>query len=440
MNLSVNVFWFRRYLRLHDNAELYQSLKSSKPVVPVFIFDRNILDELEDRSDRRVEFIHNVLSGIQQQLNELGSTLDVRYGFPDEVFGQLLKDYKIEKVFTNHDYEPYARKRDASIEKLLKENKVSFHSFKDQVIFEKDEVLKADGKPYTVFTPFAGKWKALLNKFFLSSYPAEKHFSNFFKQTAIEIPSLESINFKPAGKPFPPKEWGVDIIKEYKEQRDYPAIAGTSRLSVHLRFGTISIRELARKAGSLNETFLNELIWRDFYHMILWHFPHVVSKAFKQEYDKIQWRNNESEFTAWCEGKTGYPIVDAGMRELNKTGYMHNRVRMIVASFLTKHLLIDWRWGEAYFAKKLLDFDLAANNGGWQWAAGCGCDAVPYFRIFNPYLQAKKFDPELIYIRTWVPELGEITYPKPIVDHELARIRCLEVYGKALKKYNTQSK
>jgi deoxyribodipyrimidine photo-lyase len=317
---------------------------------------------------------------------------------------------------------------------MLNENGISFHSFKDLVIFEKDEVVKDDGKPYTVFTPYSRKWKASLNDFYVSSYQTEKFFLNFFRQTKKQIPSLEQMNFKSTGQAFPGKNRKIKIIKHYTEQRDYPAVGGTSRLSVHLRFGTISIRELANEAGKLNETFLNELIWRDFYQMILWHFPHVVGRSFKPEYDNIKWRNNEKEFDAWCRGETGYTIVDAGMRELNVTGFMHNRVRMIVASFLTKHLLIDWRWGEAYFAKKLLDFDLAANNGGWQWAAGSGCDAAPYFRIFNPYLQTKRFDPDFKYIRKWVPEFEELTYPQPIVDHEFARKRCLETYGKALKK------
>ena len=426
--------WFRRDLRLHDNAALHHALKDGHPVVPVFIFDRNILDELENRSDRRVDFIHQSLSAIQEQLITIDSSLDLRYGFPAEVFEQLAKDYTIQKVFTNHDYEPYANKRDAEIKNLLAQKGISFHTYKDQVIFEKDEVLKDDGKPYTVFTPYSRKWKAALDDFYFKSYPTEIFFSNFFKQPAKEFLSLEKMNFNPAGQPFPDKKWKAGVIKNYKEQRDFPAIDGTSRLSVHLRFGTISIRELAREAGKLNETFLNELIWRDFYHMILWHFPKVVGKAFKPEYDNIHWRNNEKEFDAWCKGETGYPVVDAGMRELNATGFMHNRARMIVASFLTKHLLIDWRWGEAYFAKKLLDFDLAANNGGWQWAAGSGCDAAPYFRIFNPYLQTQKFDPDLKYIRKWVPEFDELTYTKPIVEHEVARKRCLEVFAAALKK------
>lgn len=431
---KVNIFWFRRDLRLDDNAGLYHALKEGKPVVPVFIFDRDILDELEDKQDRRVEFIYNAVEEMQQHLRKKGSTLIVRYGFPIDVFKELMEEYSIEKVFTNHDYEPYARKRDHEIVELLKTKGISFHSYKDQVIFEKNEVIKDDGKPYTVFTPYSRRWKAVVNDPYLKSYPTKKYFSNFYKQAGEAIPSLASIGFKATGEKFPSKKWRDDVIKHYTAQRDIPAINGTSRMSVHLRFGTISIRELAREAGALNETFLNELIWRDFYQTILWHFPQVVQHSFKQEYDKIQWRNNEKEFDAWCKGQTGYPIVDAGMRELNETGFMHNRVRMITASFLTKHLLTDWRWGEAYFAKKLLDYDLAANNGGWQWAASSGCDAVPYFRIFNPALQTKKFDLELKYVRKWVPEFEELTYPSPIVEHEFARKRCLEVYSRALKK------
>jgi len=434
MKPVINIFWFRRDLRLSDNAGLYHALKDKNPVLPLFIFDRNILDELDNKTDRRVEFIHRALLNLQQQLLKTGSTLDVRYGVPEEIFKELLKEYSIEKVFTNHDYEPYARERDAAIEKFVNQHGATLQTYKDQVILEKEEVLKDDGKPYTVFTPYSRRWKLVQTEFHLKPYRIKKYFSSFLKQPEKKIISLEKIGFAATGQPFPEKEWKGQIIRNYKEQRDIPSIQGTSRLSVHLRFGTISIRELAGEAGALNETFLNELIWRDFYHMILWHFPKVVGHAFKPEYDNIKWRNNEKEFDAWCNGQTGYPIVDAGMRELNTTGFMHNRVRMIVASFLTKHLLIDWRWGEAYFAKKLLDFDLAANNGGWQWAAGSGCDAAPYFRVFNPYLQTQKFDPELKYIRQWVPELEEFSYPKPIVDHAAARERCLEVYSLALKK------
>lgn len=434
MKSAVSIFWFRRDLRLQDNAGLFQALQSGYPVVPVFIFDRSILDALEDKDDRRVEFIHQSLSAMQDELTALGSSLDVRYGTPRQVYEELLKDYEVKAVYTNHDYEPYAIQRDQSIGQWLQQQGCVFHTFKDQVLLEKNEVLKDDGKPYTVFTPYSRKWKAVLAANPIISYNTKKYFNQFFQQSAKQIPSLASMGFTAAGIPFPAKTWKKELITRYKEQRDIPSLPGTSRLSVHLRFGTISIRELAKEAGSLNETFLNELIWRDFYHMILWHFPKVVGHSFKPEYDQIRWRNTEKEFEAWCTGQTGYPIVDAGMRELNATGFMHNRVRMIVASFLTKHLLIDWRWGEGYFARKLLDFDLAANNGGWQWAAGSGCDAAPYFRVFNPYLQTQKFDPQLKYIRKWVPEFEELTYTRPIVVHEEARKRCLDTYAAALKK------
>lgn len=434
MRPAINLFWFRRDLRLADNAALYHALKDANPVVPIFIFDTHILDELEEKTDRRVEFIYHALQDIQQQLEKHGATLDVRYGTPENIFSQLVKDYNVDKVFTNEDYEPYARDRDKKIAGQLHKHGISFHSFKDQVITAKSEVVKDDGSPYTIFTPYSRKWKSVVNDFFLRSYPTKKYWNNFYKQSPIHMPSLSSMGFEATDEKFPPKKWKEDIIKHYNKQRDFPALHGTSRLGIHLRFGTVSIRELAREAGAINETYLNELIWREFYQTILWHFPRVVTHSFKPEYDRIRWRNNEKEFDAWCHGLTGYPIVDAGMRELNQTGFMHNRVRMITASFLTKHLLIDWRWGEAYFAKKLLDYDLASNNGGWQWAAGTGCDAAPYFRIFNPYLQTKKFDPDLAYIRKWVPEFEEFTYPRPIVEHEVARKRCLETYGKALSK------
>ncbi len=431
----VSIHWFRRDLRLDDNAALYHALKKGLPVVPLFIFDTNILDKLDEKADRRVTFIHAALEHMQESLLKLGSSLEVYHGTPEEVFGKLLDKYPIQKVFTNHDYEPYAQERDEWVRLLLNERGVSFHTYKDQVIFEKAEVVKEDGKPYTVFTPYSRRWKATLTDFHLKSYPVKKYHQQFYKQTPQKILSLQSIGFRESETLFPARMMREELIRKYKEQRDYPAIQGTSRLGVHLRFGTLSIRTLAQKAAGLSDTFLNELIWRDFYHMILWHFPQVgKGKAFRPEYEHIRWRNNEQEFERWCQGLTGYPIVDAGMRELNATGFMHNRVRMIVASFLSKHLLIDWRWGEAYFAEKLLDYDLAANNGGWQWAAGSGCDAAPYFRVFNPYLQTQKFDPDLKYIRQWVPELEELSYPRPIVEHDTARKRCLEVYAKALKK------
>ena len=430
---KVNIFWFRRDLRLHDNAGLYHALKGGSPVVPVFIFDKIILDQLEEKKDKRVEFIHDALIEMQEKLERIQSSLEVYFGTPEEAFEKLISDYDVQTVFTNHDYELYAIERDERIKNLLAKKNIDLKTYKDQVIFEKGEVLKDDGKPYTVYTPYSRKWKAMVTDFYIKSYPVEKYYKNFFKQSPRSIPSLGSMGFKATGKSFPSKNPGEDLLKHYHETRDFPGIEGTSRLGIHLRFGTISIRKLVAKAKEVNVVFLNELIWREFYMSILWHFPHVGRhKAFKPEYDNIKWRNNEDEFEKWCKGKTGYPIVDAGMRQLNETGYMHNRARMITASFLCKHLLIDWRWGEAYFAEKLLDFDFAANNGGWQWVAGSGCDAAPYFRIFNPQLQTEKFDKDLKYIKRWVPEFQEFDYPKPIVEHTAARDRCLKVYEEAL--------
>jgi deoxyribodipyrimidine photo-lyase len=432
---KINLFWFRRDLRIHDNAGLYHALKGKFPVVPVFIFDKIILDKLENKKDKRVEFIRDVIIEMQNALLKANTSLEVYYGTPQEIFKKLIKEYDVQVVYTNHDYEPYAIERDSIIKKLLAEKNIDFKTYKDQVIFDKDEVLKDDGKPYTVYTPYCRKWKDTLTDFYLTSYPVEKYFKNFFNQSPQRIPSLKSMGFEETDRDFPLKEPGDELIKHYNKTRDLPALNGTSRLGIHLRFGTISIRETVVRAIELNGTFLNELIWREFYMSILWHFPRVGHhKAFKLEYDNIKWRNNEEEFGKWCKGETGVPIVDAGMRQLNETGFMHNRVRMIVGSFLCKSLLIDWRWGEAYFAEKLLDFDLAANNGGWQWVSGSGCDAVPYFRIFNPELQTKKFDKDLKYISKWVPDFQEFNYPKPIVDHKEARERCLKTYKEALSQ------
>lgn len=417
---------------MDDNAGLYYALRSGHPVVPIFIFDTEILGDLKDKHDARLSFIRDALLDIQERLVKKGSTLHVLHSTPMQAFQELLDTYDVAAVYTNYDYEPYARERDEQIHDMLVEKDIPFHSYKDQVIFERDEILKQDNTPYTVFTPYSKQWKAKLTDFYLKPYPTKKYFRNFYQHAPHPIPSLESMGFKETKYDVVASKLNERIAKDYDKTRDYPATEGTTRLSVHLRFGTISIRQLATDAKALNGVLLNELIWRDFYQMILWHFPHVVTYSFKKEYDHIRWRNNETEFRRWCEGATGYPIVDAGMRQLNETGYMHNRVRMIVASFLSKHLLIDWRWGEAYFAEKLLDYDLAANNGGWQWSAGTGADAAPYFRIFNPYLQTEKFDPTLEYIRQWVPEYGTDAYPKPIVKHEDARQRCLEAYKKAL--------
>lgn len=420
--------WFRRDLRIDDNVGLYHALKSTLPVIPVFIFDTEILNKLSDSKDLRVNFIHQKLNNLKEELRILGSDLAIYYGNPVELWPKIVEEYNINCVYTNKDYEQYAIDRDKKVEERIKSLGAEFKSYKDHVIFEFDEVLKDDGLPYTVFTPYSKKWKLKLNDFYLKPFPSEKYTDGLHKFHAGEMISLEAMGFEPVQWKFPEATVKSSLISNYHNTRDFPAIEGTSKLSLHFRFGTVSIRDKVRKALSISEKFLNELIWRDFYIQIMAHFPQAMHSAFKPAYDKIEWRNNETEFNAWCEGKTGYPIVDAGMRELNTTGYMHNRVRMIVASFLCKHLLIDWKWGEAYFAEKLLDFEQASNNGGWQWAAGSGVDAAPYFRIFNPYLQTEKFDPERIYIKRWIPEFGTKDYPKEIVKHEEARKRCLEVY------------
>ena len=444
---KISIFWFRRDLRLHDNAGFYRALKRDLPVLPLFIFDRNILDELP-KNDARVTFIHQTISNLKLELEKLDSSLIIEYGNPQEVWKKLIEKYEVGNVFTNHDFEPYALGRDGEAKKILTNKNIEFHTYKDHVIFEKNEVLKKDGTPYTVFTPYSRKWKeklqSRLSKFknengklstvsyYFKPYPNEKYFSNLLKIKPLDNISLEKMGFEKSDIEFPKDSVSRGLILEYGETRNFPAIDGTSRLGLHFRFGTISIREKAMKSLGLSETYLNELIWRDFYSMILSHFPHVIGNAFRAKYEAVEFRNNKKEFQLWCEGKTGYPMVDAGMRELNNTGYMHNRVRMVVASFLTKHLLIDWRWGEAYFAEKLLDFDLASNNGGWQWAAGCGTDAAPYFRIFNPESQQKKFDKNFQYIKKWISEFGTDEYTEPIVDHKFARERCLAAYKKAL--------
>ena len=433
MEKEISIFWFRRDLRLKDNAALYHALSENATILPIFIFDVDILNQLNDKYDRRVDFIHQAISNIQQELISLQSSLNVFYDKPINVFKQLLKDYKVKNVYANHDYEPYAIIRDKEVKELLAATNIDFKTYKDQCVFEKDEVIKDDGKPYTVFTPYSNKWKKKLRAFYYRAYPTQNYFDRFLKQPQQAMLSLESLGFKKTEIKLNAKVT-VDnlLLQKYREQRDYPAIEGTSRLSVYLRFGVISVRQLVAKTLPLSETWLNELIWRDFYMMILWHFPHAAENAFKPMYSKIIWRNNESDFKKWCEGNTGFPIVDAGMRELNTTGFMHNRVRMIVSGFLVKDLLIDWRWGEAYFASKLNDFDLSANNGGWQWAAGSGCDAAPYFRVFNPTEQQKKFDPQFLYIKKWIPEFGSFNYPKPMVDHASARIQAIALYKNTL--------
>jgi deoxyribodipyrimidine photo-lyase len=432
---AISIFWFRRDLRLHDNAGLYHALKGEHPVLCLFIFDRKILDKLEDKDDARVTFIYQTIEALNKDIEKHNSSLLVKYAKPQQAWHDVLQAYDVKAVYTNHDYEPYAHERDAELKTIFAKNNISFNTYKDQVIFEKDEVTKDDGKPYTVFTPYKRKWYDKLKPFYLKPYPTEKYFKNFAETKQQPIPSLKDMGFVESEAKFPIAQYKA-IIADYAEKRDYPAIKGTSHIGLHLRFGTVSIRQLATDANRAHEkTWLNELIWRDFYAMILYHFPQTPTQAFKPDYDRIKWRNNETEFKAWCEGKTGYPLVDAGMRELNATGYMHNRVRMVVASFLSKHLLIDWRWGEHYFARKLLDYEMASNVGGWQWAAGCGNDAAPYFRVFNPELQMKKFDPKFDYIKKWVPEYADFgKYPKPIVDHVFARDRVLKVFKEALSK------
>ena len=422
-------------MRLFDNAALYSSLKKSNNVLPLFIFDEAILKPLEDRDDARVGFIHDQVQQIKTQLQKkYKSDLEVRHGQVLQVFQDLMSQYQIENVYTNHDYEPQAVRRDEKVKEFLAAQKIGFLTFKDQVIFEKDEVLSDSRKPYTVYTPYKKKWLVSLTDFYLKRYPVESYSSSLLKvQKVSPLPSLEDLGFRPSSIQIPALEVTQAVLKKYHQTRDFPGLEnGTSRLGCHLRFGTISIRELATEAKKLNETYLSELIWRDFFMQILHHHPRVVSQSFRPEYDQIQWRTSSSDFERWCAGQTGYPLVDAGMRELNQTGHMHNRVRMVVASFLTKHLLIHWSQGEHYFARKLLDFDLAANNGNWQWAAGSGCDAAPYFRIFNPTSQAERFDPDEVYIRKWVPEYQSSRYPKPMVDHVMARERCLTEFKKAV--------
>jgi len=425
------IFWMRRDLRLEDNHGLAKALEGDYPVLVLFIFDRAILDQLAAR-DARVQFIWQELKRIKEQLQAKGSDLLVKYGEVAKVWKEVLKSYPIKAVYANRDYEPPARERDKMIYEILKEQEIPFKGFKDQVLFEKGEVLKDNGEPYVVYTPYMRKYKHLLNDSHLEPFPSADS-KQYAQLNGLDFPDLESMGFEAFDFDYPDREWRKSLIENYHETRDIPSIKGTSRLSLHLRFGTISIRALAKEAKQWNDKYFNELIWRDFYQQVLYHFPHSFKDSFRKEYDQIEWEHNEAHFKAWCEGKTGYPLVDAGMRELNATGFMHNRVRMVVASFLSKHLLLDWRLGETYFAEKLLDYDAASNVGGWQWAAGCGVDAAPYFRVFNPALQLKKFDPELKYVKKWVKEYGTDAYPQPIVDHKNARERALERYKSALK-------
>ncbi|MBG0780935.1 MAG: deoxyribodipyrimidine photo-lyase [Bacteroidales bacterium] len=432
MNQSeVVIFWFRRDLRLEDNHGLFEALKSGLPVLPLFIFDTEILDKLPSKKDARIAFIHQHLEQIHQELNRHGSGLYVAHGKPLEIFQKLLSNQQIKSVYANKDYEPYALQRDEEVKELLIANHADLKLFKDQVIFEESEVVKGDGKPYTVYTPYSRKWKSRLLEESFSNFPSERHLDNFLKQKGTFL-SLQEIGFEPTGIKLPEPLLDDERLEKYQETRNIPAPDSTTKTGVHLRFGTISVRKLVSLARQKSETYLNELIWREFFMQILYHFPHVETQNFNAKYDRVQWRNNEQDFKNWCDGKTGYPMVDAGMRELNSTGFMHNRVRMVVSSFLTKHLLIDWRWGEAYFAEKLLDYELASNNGNWQWAAGTGCDAAPYFRVFNPMEQHKKFDLQNTYVNKWVPEWNALNYVQPIVDHKFARERAISTYKEAL--------
>jgi deoxyribodipyrimidine photo-lyase len=433
MKQPVNIFWFRRDLRLDDNVGFYQALKGDHPVLPIFIFDSEILDKLPE-DDARVTFIFETLQNMRNKLQEeYESSIAVFHGKPIDIYKQLVKDYDIKTVFTNRDYEPYAKERDTAIETFLNENTITFKTFKDQVIFEKDEVVKKDGDPYVVYTPYMKTWKEKFESVDLVIYYSNNYLNNLVKHSRLPNLSLSDIGFKKSSQEIAAYNVTPTLIQDYEDTRNFPAKDATSRLGPHLRFGTVSIRKMIKKAiAEKNEIFWQELIWREFFMQILWHFPHTKDESFKSKYDRIQWRNNEAEFKKWCDGKTGYPLVDAGMRQLNQTGFMHNRVRMLVGSFLCKHLLIDWRWGEAYFAEKLHDYEMASNVGNWQWVAGSGVDAAPYFRIFNPTTQIQKFDKDLNYIKKWVPDFQELTYPEQIVDHKFARERCLETYKAAL--------
>jgi deoxyribodipyrimidine photo-lyase len=431
MKSKINVFWFRRDLRLDDNAGFYSALCGVDNVLPIFIFDTNILSELP-KDDARVTFIYELLVAINAGLKKHGSSLAVFHDEPTAVFAELIKTYDIGAVFTNRDYEPYATKRDADIAKMLGEHNIAFTTFKDQVIFERDEITKEDGKLYVVFTPYSKRWMAQFAKHNIEYFASERKLDNTIEHDYPFL-TLHDIGFTKSKIKVSQFDISKKVIADYEQTRNFPAVDQTSHLSPYLRFGAVSVRKIVAMAyDSNNLTFLKELIWREFFMQILWYFPETITKSFRPKYENIKWRCAENDFKKWCDGQTGYPIVDAGMRQLNETGGMHNRVRMVVASFLCKHLLIDWRWGEAYFAEKLLDYEQSSNVGNWQWAAGSGVDAAPYFRIFNPAEQQKKFDKDLKYIKKWVPEAGTEKYPAPIVDHKEARERCLKVYKDAV--------
>ncbi len=429
MKNKVAIFWFRRDLRLADNVGLYKALNSGISVLPIFIFDSEILEALP-KDDARVSFIYDSLKSIDLELKKNGSSLLIKKGNPHQIWKALAEEYQIESVFFNKDYEPYAIKRDKEIATFLASKNIKIHSYKDQVIFEENDVLKNDNTPYSVFTPFKNKWLKNFDKEVHTKFYKSENCKNHFVKINIKFPSIASLGF--VKSEIKVKPFNLNDLSNYDEIRNFPALYKTSNLSPYLRFGLVSVRKMVVIGLKTNATFLSELIWREFFMQILYHFPKVVTHNFKQKYDAIPWRNNEAEFLKWCKGETGYPMVDAGMRELNKTGYMHNRVRMVVAGFLCKHLLIDWRWGEAYFAEKLLDYDLSANNGNWQWSAGTGSDSAPYFRVFNPAEQLKKFDKDLQYTRKWVEDFDELTYPHPMVEHKFARERAIKTYKEAL--------
>jgi deoxyribodipyrimidine photo-lyase len=432
---EVSIFWFRRDLRLDDNVGFLEALKGDYPVLPIFIFDKEILSKLP-KNDARVTFIYDTLQTMRGQLQgEQESSLAIYYGKPLDILKKLTDEYDIKGIFTNRDYEPYAKTRDTEAASFLIEKEIPFHTFKDQVIFEKSEIVKDDGDPYVVYTPYKNKWKEHFNADKdLNIHYTSQHIHNLIEHSRLPNLSLSDMGFEKSNIQVPEYTVTPTLIDNYENTRNFPAIeSGTSRLGPHLRFGTVSVRKMMKKAiAEKNEVFWSELIWREFFMTILWHFPHTKDAAFRSKYDRIEWRNNEKEFEKWKNGKTGYLLVDAGMRELNTTGYMHNRVRMLVASFLCKHLLIDWRWGETYFAEKLLDYELSSNVGNWQWAAGSGVDASPYFRIFNPMTQVDKFDKDKKYIKMWIPEFGSSEYPDKMVDHKMARERCLNTYKEAV--------
>ncbi len=429
---KISIFWYRRDLRLHDNVGLYHALKSGEEILPIFIFDPTILNKLPE-DDARLSFIHSELNKMNEHLTTFKTGISMYHDTPVEVFKALIKKYQIINVYTNHDYEPYATERDQEIKKLLTSNNIQFFSYKDQVIFERNEITKNDGNPYVVYTPYSKKWLEAYQNKKRELYSSEDLLDRFTNEIEVQHLNIEDIGFIKTTTPIKNYIFNARIINEYEETRNFPALDNTSKLGPHLRFGTVSVRQMVSRANEQeNPTFLKELIWREFFMQILWHFPQTHKDSFKSKYDRILWRNNEEDFKKWCEGNTGYPMVDAGMRQLNKTGFMHNRVRMLVGSFLCKHLLIDWRWGEAYFAEKLHDYEMASNVGNWQWVAGTGVDAAPYFRIFNPTSQIQKFDKDMNYIKKWVPDFQEITYPAPMVEHKFARERCLKTYKEAL--------